>query len=384
MRKFIKVILQVLDGTPAEYGKRQAGQSMVELVLVTPILIILLAGLVEIGWFANNYLSLLDVTRAGARRATVLRAEQSPRSVAWLRQYTYVPHSYLTGAETFYRMPYGVNDTDATRLEYRFTGDPAIDDTGACNFAYVDRLFYNEIVCTMIISMDPLDFNPANDIDDVIVSGFSVEMVDASRHSGQWLPADRPVAGDVPQMVVVGRYPTEANECDVIETSPGNFAVASREGRDPFDFNGNNVRDVFPQNGVDIVNNINDFTELAGYDARATNGDLLNAEKQVGFSLFGNHKIPGTYCIGSEWTMREVENFFNLPDYGLADNATRSMLPGQGMALVELYWQHEMLLQMPLLSPVFTAVGNSDGNMVIYVWAAFPLPEVEPFIVFPP
>jgi len=60
------------------------------------------------------------------------------------------------------------------------------------------------------------------------------------------------------------------------------------------------------------------------------------------------------------------------------------MLPGQGMALVELYWQHEMLLQMPLLSPVFTAVGNSDGNMVIYVWAAFPLPEVEPFIVFPP
>jgi len=56
-------IIQLLDGTPAVYGKRQSGQSVVELALITPILIILLAGLVEIGWFANNYLNLLDVTR---------------------------------------------------------------------------------------------------------------------------------------------------------------------------------------------------------------------------------------------------------------------------------------------------------------------------------
>ncbi len=65
MRTFIKKIIQLLDGTPSVYGKRQSGQSVVELALITPILIVLLAGLVEIGWFANNYLNLLDVTRAG-------------------------------------------------------------------------------------------------------------------------------------------------------------------------------------------------------------------------------------------------------------------------------------------------------------------------------
>ena len=51
----------------------------------------------------------------------------------------------------------------------------------------------------------------------------------------------------------------------------------------------------------------------------------------------------------------------------------QSYLPSQGLILVEIYWEHEMLLKIPLLSPVFTAVGNADGKMVINVWAAFPL-----------
>ena len=41
-----------------------------------------------------------------------------------------------------------------------------------------------------------------------------------------------------------------------------------------------------------------------------------------------------------------------------------------------------MLLKIPVLSPVFTAVGNDDGKMVINVWAAFPLSTVEPYIIF--
>ncbi|MBK8031962.1 MAG: hypothetical protein IPK17_21270 [Chloroflexi bacterium] len=31
---------------------------------------------------------------------------------------------------------------------------------------------------------------------------------------------------------------------------------------------------------------------------------LANAEKQVGFALFGNHRITGTACVGSEWTWK--------------------------------------------------------------------------------
>jgi TadE-like protein len=93
MRKFLFKIGQILDGTPAIYGKRQAGQWVVESALLMPFLIILLAGLVEIGWSANNYLSRLDVTRAGARRAARLQDQHPP--FFWNNQHTYLPNGEL-------------------------------------------------------------------------------------------------------------------------------------------------------------------------------------------------------------------------------------------------------------------------------------------------
>ncbi|MBK8021338.1 MAG: pilus assembly protein [Chloroflexi bacterium] len=393
MRAILKKILQILDGTPAVYGKRQAGQSMVELALVTPLLIILLAGLVEIGWFANNYLIILDVTRAGARRATALVDQQSPVSESWIPEYSFVPQSWLTDpGDSDYHMPYTAAElalpsevppkaVDYYRELYRWNAADAAAGTGACVASAVDRLFYNEVVCTMLVSLEPLTLKQENNIDDIIVTGYSVENVDPRDFSG-WLPADRPLTGDVPQLVVVGRYPPEANECDVTESAPGVYSVTPRESRDPFDLNDNGWYDV--QETVKNIDGANDFTEhgeLAYLDPVA--GSLAAAEKQVGFTLFGNHRIPGTRCTGSEWTMRQVENLVNLPQYAIDDLDARTMIPGMGIALVEMYWEHEMLLKIPVLSPVFTAVGNSEGKMVIYVWAAFPLPAVEPFIIFP-
>ncbi|NUQ02679.1 MAG: pilus assembly protein [Anaerolineae bacterium] len=389
MRAILKKLLQVLDGTSAEYGQRQAGQSMVELALVTPLLIILLAGLVEIGWFANNYLSILDVTRAGARRGTALVDQQSPIADAWFREFSFVPWSKLdapyqmayTAAEDALLLEIPPKSKDTYRERYRWNAVDAAAGTGACDTTSVDRLFYNEVICTMLISLEPLSLDEDNDIDDIIVTGYAVENVDPRTFSG-WLPVDRPVAGDVPQLVVVGRYPAETNECDVAETSPGVYAVVPRESRDPFDFNDNNQWD--QREATLVLDSSNDFTEHGDpgdFDAPA--GTVAAAEKQVGFSLFGNHKIPDTACVGSEWTMRRIEDLVNLPNYEILDNDARTMIPGQGISLVEMYWEHEMLLKIPVLSPVFTAVGNDEGKMIIYVWAAFPLPAVEPFIVFP-
>jgi hypothetical protein len=388
MRGLLRKLLQILDGTPAVYGKRQAGQSMVELALVTPLLIILLAGLVEIGWFANNYLNILDVTRAGARRATVLVDDQAPDADAWLAEFTFVPKTYLNNPlEIPYQMEYLSADPVAeenARKSYRYEANDALGQS-ACNAAVTDRLFYNEVVCTMLISLDPLVLNRDNDIDDIIITGYSLEMVNAAAHP-IWLPAAaRPIATDVPQLVVAGRYPALANECDVVETAPGIYGIAAREPRDPFDFNMSGDRD--DGSTPLTIDNDNDFAELVGYDGIGTT--FLNAEKQVGFSLYGNHKIPGTQCVGSEWTMREIETLMNISAYedltdpAAARIAARAMMPGQGMVMVEMYWEHEMLLQIPVLSPVFTAVGNAEGKMVINVWAAFPLPSVEPYIIFP-
>jgi len=45
----------------------QHGQSLVELALFFPILLLILAGLIEVGYYANNYLTALDASREGAR-----------------------------------------------------------------------------------------------------------------------------------------------------------------------------------------------------------------------------------------------------------------------------------------------------------------------------
>lgn len=387
MRKLLVTIVQLLDGTPAVYGKRQSGQSVVELALITPILIILLAGLVEIGWFANNYLNLLDVSRVGARRAAVLQDQKSP--LFWDNKHSYVPNALLAAFPN-YQMPNNTaNGTDDDRFLYRWMpigfGGPSSNGAEPCDPTYTARVFYNEVLCTMIISMEPLELHPENGIDDMVVSGFSLQMVDASADP-TWLGGYplRPINGNVPQSVVAGRYPTNANECDVWINSSGTVILGGRETRDPFDFNFSGGRDLAPPAGTD------DFTELEGYDAVA--GTQATAEKQVGFSLFGNHKIDNTHCIGSDWTMRDVENLVNLARYDLsASDVTNpnaplqkmSCMPSQGLVLVELHWEHEMLLKIPVLSPVYTAVGNQDGKMVINVWAAFPLPTVEPHILFP-
>jgi hypothetical protein len=50
---------------------RQRGQSMLELALVLPVLLILLLGIVEVALFLGRYLDLLDLTREAARFASV-------------------------------------------------------------------------------------------------------------------------------------------------------------------------------------------------------------------------------------------------------------------------------------------------------------------------
>mgnify|MGYP001013003906 CR=1 FL=1 len=59
MRATFRRLLDLLDGRPT--GAR--GQSLVELTLTLPVLLVMLMGLTEIGWYANNYLTLLDVVR---------------------------------------------------------------------------------------------------------------------------------------------------------------------------------------------------------------------------------------------------------------------------------------------------------------------------------
>jgi Flp pilus assembly protein TadG len=60
--------------------KNQDGQSMAEFALVLPILAFLLFAVIQFGIAFNNYITLTDATRAGARKATVSRRDPNPRN----------------------------------------------------------------------------------------------------------------------------------------------------------------------------------------------------------------------------------------------------------------------------------------------------------------
>jgi len=55
-----------------ENSQRERGQSLVELTLFVPIMILLLAGFVEIGFLINGYITALDASRASARYVSPL------------------------------------------------------------------------------------------------------------------------------------------------------------------------------------------------------------------------------------------------------------------------------------------------------------------------
>jgi Flp pilus assembly protein TadG len=53
--------------------KRQEGQTLVEFALVLPLLALILISILQFGVLFNNYLTLTDAVRAGARKAAVSR-----------------------------------------------------------------------------------------------------------------------------------------------------------------------------------------------------------------------------------------------------------------------------------------------------------------------
>jgi hypothetical protein len=383
MRNIFRKILAILDGTPAVYGDQNhwRGQSVVELSLVTPILIVLLMGLAEIGWFANNYLILLEVTRVGARLGTTLTGELSPLS--WDNDSSRSPYS---GWADF---PTTINGLD--HLLYR--------NCEAVRGNTEVRGFYNHIACLMTQQMDPLVFDDSNLVDDIVISAFSMQAVDPSAisstnfHTNSNPPRDllepslNNTLGNNKQVLVVGRYPTNANECTVDQlNNPKEWE------RDPFDFFKDSAVDFRLKNPSGDPNDEDnrDYVELKGYDPAsyqpyvADTGPqpVATRERQRGWVLTGQHPVLVAYnpatgdkqCIGSDWSIKDMETMMNLPAFSLLD-PQRQNLPNQGVVLVEMFWQHELLLKNPVFNPVWTILGN---NTTISVWAAFPLSTTEP------
>jgi Flp pilus assembly protein TadG len=60
--------------------RSQQGQTMTEFALVLPVLALILFAVIQFGIVFNNYITLTDATRAGARKAAVSRQDSNRNS----------------------------------------------------------------------------------------------------------------------------------------------------------------------------------------------------------------------------------------------------------------------------------------------------------------
>jgi hypothetical protein len=394
MRKFLKRVIDILDGVPAAKPDRSRGQSLVEMTVITPLLLIMFVGMVEIGWFAQNYLNLVEAAKVGARRAPFLNGVYSPQQ--WNEAASLPPIAglgfTLTPADPGYK--------DDPRVTYR--GMAGIGPQ-TCESILPDEFgFFNTIACTVADAMDPLRLKLGNGKDDIVVSGFSIQRMRVGAGSGQFdiNPASHGSTTsyeDGSQVVVVGRWPSRANECYLWGE------------RDPFDWITNDTLDwdevnnpAGPQYPLIRINyELGVWDELAG-----TSGDYIGwldggDEKVVGFVWTGQRQIEDANrnridCWGSQWTMERVQQLVNLPRFipegSLDEEGRKQYFPSLGLAIVEIYWEHTLLLEsFPLLSsrwsPIYHAMGGDDPLStadVVFAWAAFPAPAAEPRLIFNP
>jgi Flp pilus assembly protein TadG len=63
-------------------GRDQSGASAVEFGLIAPVLLLMLAGIIDFGLTLNNYLELTDAVRVGARQFAIAGSTATPKTTA--------------------------------------------------------------------------------------------------------------------------------------------------------------------------------------------------------------------------------------------------------------------------------------------------------------
>ncbi|NJL93773.1 MAG: pilus assembly protein [Anaerolineae bacterium] len=312
MRNNIRRLVALLDGQPT--GAK--GQSLVELSLTAPIFIIMLVGLVEIGWFANNYLIISDVVRSAGRFAS-------------LRD----PNAWVEGNENKYEW------MDCNILQGDFSKFPGEGITGSAppwsipgfsqGLESNDLGFYDGAACTALTNMAPLEFDDTKD--DIIISVFSYAQLTDCNQDG--------TTGDR-CLVVTGRYPVGQNEC---ADDPGDY-------RDPFNWD---------------TAQVNPNEETANIDA--------GAEYIRGYVFRGNH-FTTENCRGSRYNLQWMEERLrgSLVDVSTPNAGDQEIrfIPNYGLVLVEFSFHSNQLLGLPF----FTAA----DPIRIHGWAIFPVSAAEP------
>lgn len=284
MKRAFKTILGVLDRPP----NTSRGQSLVELTLTMPIFFVMLLGLVEIGWLANNYMILVDVSREAGRYGSVRDPIEN-----WVpgmeKTYHRMDCDELT--DRFSKFP---NDDPP------FTSPPGPTLPGYDNGSEGPIDFYDGVACTVLTNMAPLEFDDS--ADDVIVSVISYAVIDD-------------VTG--PRAIVTGRYPARSNECadDVRDPFAPHFLPPTLRDPDRYDATADEGQRGYLFRG-------NYFTESG---CRGSDFSLTEIEDTINRTMLDDSGDPITDL--------EIQN-----------------VPNFGIVLVEIHWTHYQLLNLPFFT----------------------------------
>ncbi len=359
MHQTLRKIVDGLDGKPAN----TRGQSLVEMTVTFPLLILMVLGLVEVGFLANNYMILMDVVRGAGRDAVNLNPLGWPGPGS--------PNGWVNGeARDFQRMDC---DTDPSTYHLYSKDTTADDNRSTPRGAQLAALgygeitspqkvdppfsFFDEVVCNATRSFAPLKFNDSDTgKDDIVVSVVTYALMDYNGFSAaqKLTPAYQAGPGSHGGywVTVNGRWPLENRYCVQTDGS-GNYV--SGDVRDPFDF-----KKSFSLN----------------YPPGATEGDpngriLQPNDNQMvrGFVFTGKARDDNNFCYGSSFTVQDVEQRLNL------DPTFNKDVPNGAVVIVEFFWQHHPLFFGPLFQG-FT--GNPVNDPVLHVWSWFPVTSAEP------
>jgi len=361
MRHLAQRVIHVLDSKPPR-GAR--GQSLVELAFTTPFLLIMVIGIVEIGFLANNYLVLLDAAREGGRYASSLNP------LTWAVDASQVDGDPLT--RTYQRADCELLSNDPSPgSSYRINNStldaahgvvvaplphpdiataPYTNGTESKNFG-----FFDAVACQTVASMDPLWFDYK--YDDVVVSVITY----ANRCPG-WVNNGNP---DITQQAACYDATSTVRQPrgrKIVIT--GRFPLANRR------CNGQDKRDPFQ---VPFQTQSN--TTTAG-----------NAFSPVvrGFTLTGHQKATND-CYGSRFFLDEdsplgeynLDTVFNsLPNTVMQQN----VLSGAA-TIIEIYYNHHQLLNFPgfnLLNDPVSGGIHLSPFMIFPTNAAAPTPTNAP------
>lgn len=389
----IRRLIDILDGKPT-VGK---GQSLVEIALTMPVMLMLLLGLIEVGFMAGAYLTMLDGVREAARQGTTLNT------------------TFWNDADTrrFHRMDcdtsdvtFNLSDEDTPNQNRRVPRNQAI--LGAPPYNYTVGSdggfgFFDAVACRVIFSISPMLFEddqvwpgdgtvaPSSERarlftkNDIVVSAFSFTTIDFSD------PAFEPskigtIVRDLPPerggryIMVTGRYPLSNRFC-VTDESP-----IRGDNRDPFDFMHPNYYSDWHEgpSAVDSFGTISERTGLLGRnisDSQGIRGFVFTGQ------AIGTEDTSGTgnankLCLGSRFTVQDVEYRLNqtVPANQLP---TFRYSPSGGAVLVEYSWQYHpwffgAILNFATGEPLFGPdQPGPEDDPVFYVYSFFPAPGAQ-------